>query len=341
MTDDPTPPGPAPRVARAEVRKQRFFSIVWLVPLVALIIGGWLAYRTVSERGPSITITFKTADGIVAGKTKIKYKAIDAGTVESVRLSKDLSHVIVKATMVAEIAGHLKEGSRFWVVQPEITFAGVTGLNTLVSGDFIAFEPGEGKTESRSFKGLNRPPVEIDENAGHKYYLQAQNLGSISKGAPIYYKGVTVGKIVDTYLAKDDKTITVEIFINKPQERLVREGTLFWNVSGVNFDLGDILNASLHVASPAEPGGRRHRLRQPARRRQAGRGEHHLPAARQLPQEAARGGPGHRRAEAQAQGRAAGLAQDRRPDLYTGSSRSARSCGCGSATTRRRSRSTR
>ena len=235
-------------IARAEVRPQRFFSIVWLVPLVAIVIGGWLAYRTISERGPSITITFKTADGIVAGKTKIKYKAIEAGTVNHVRLSDDLSHVIVEANMVAELAGHLKEGARFWVVEPEISFAGVTGLNTLVSGDFIAFEPGEGK-KTRAFKGLNHPPIEIDENAGHKYYLTADNLGSISKGGPIYYKGVTVGKVVDTYLAKDDKSVTVEIFINKPQERLIRQGTLFWNVSGVKLDLGDILNASVQVAS--------------------------------------------------------------------------------------------
>ena len=253
MTDDDktaTPGAPAapPGVARAEVRPRRFLSIVWLVPLVAVIIGGWLAYRTISEQGPSITIIFKTAEGITAGKTKIQYKAIEAGTVDSVRLATDLSHVIVEATMVAEIAGHLNEGARFWVVQPEISLAGVTGLNTLVSGDYIAFEPGDGKPTT-TFKGLDRPPIEIDESAGHRYYLTTETLGSISKGGPVYYKGVTVGKVVDTYLSKDQRAVTIEIFVNKPEEDLVREGTLFWNVSGIQLDLGDIINASVHVES--------------------------------------------------------------------------------------------
>ena len=171
-----------------------------------------------------------------------------AGTVDSVRLSKDLSHVVVGATMVKEVETHLKDGARFWVVQPEISLSGVTGLNTLVSGDYIAFEPGAGK-DTKTFKGLDRPPIEADPAAGTKYVLSADNLGSLSKGAPIYFRGVTVGKVLDTTLAQDDSAVVVEIYITKPHDKLIHDGTLFWNVSGVKLDLGDILNASIQVAS--------------------------------------------------------------------------------------------
>ena len=144
---------------KVEERKRGRLSIVWLIPLGAALIGGWLAYKTISEQGPSVTIAFETAEGLEAGKTKILYKGLEAGVVDDIRPTDDLSSVVVHATMVKPLAPHLNDGVRFWVVKPEISVTGVSGLGTLVSGDYIAFQPGSGKP-TRSFKGLDEPPVE-------------------------------------------------------------------------------------------------------------------------------------------------------------------------------------
>lgn len=228
--NDTSPPGP-------KIKKRSGPSIVWLIPLITAIVGGWLIFKTISEKGPEITITFKTAEGIETGKTKIKYKEIEIGVVDSVRFSKDFSHVIVRARMEKESEPFLRRATRFWVVTPRLSLRGATGLGTLFSGAYIEIEPGEGSPQ-RHFIGLDVPPVIKADVAGIKIVLQAETLGSIDTGSPIYYQGILAGEVLGWELGNDRKSIFIYAFIKAPYDKLVRSNTRFWNVSGVDVSIG-------------------------------------------------------------------------------------------------------
>ena len=156
-----------PNIPSPEVIKKRGISLIWIIPIVTLLIGGWLIIKTVREQGAEITLSFKTADGIEAGRTRIKYKNVDIGTVDAVEFSKDFSEIILTASMVKEATPFLKRNSNFWVVRPRLSLRGVSGLSTLVSGAYIELEPGEG-AKQRHFTGLEIPPVVKADVAGKK-----------------------------------------------------------------------------------------------------------------------------------------------------------------------------
>ncbi len=237
MTDLPTDSEengtpPAPRV-----KKKAGPSLVWLIPLVTALVGGWLIVKTVSEKGPEITITFRTAEGIEAGKTKIKYKDIEIGVVDSVYFSEDFSRVIVKASMEKEAEIFLRRETHFWVVKPRLSLRGATGLGTLLSGAYIEIEPGQGMPQRR-FVGLEEPPgVKADEK-GIKITLIAKKLGSIDSGSPIYYRGILAGEVLGWELGTDRQSIFIHSFIKAPYDKLVKSNSRFWNVSGVDVSLG-------------------------------------------------------------------------------------------------------
>ena len=231
---------------KAKVRQPQRFSFVWLIPLLTVAVAGWIAYRTISDEGPKVNITFATAEGLEAGKTKIMFKGIQAGTVQALHASKDLSHIIVVAEMVKEVKNHLTEGTKFWVVRPQVSLEEISGLSTLVSGAYIAFEPGGGEP-AKTFKGLEKPP--ISESEGRKFILEAPQLGSIHVSAPIYYRGIAVGKVLDYELAENDKDVVIHIQIDKPYVDLVRTSSMFWNASGVKLRLGDLVDASIGIQS--------------------------------------------------------------------------------------------
>lgn len=230
----------------AKVRQPRRFSIVWLIPLVTVAVAGWIGYRTISDEGPKIHITFETAEGLEAGKTKVMFKGIQVGTVQTIHANKDLSHIVVTAEMVKEAKSHLTEGTKFWVVRPQVSLERISGLGTLVSGAYIAFEPGSGKPTS-TFEGLKEPP--ISESEGRKFTLEAPQLGSIHVSAPVYYHGISVGEVLDYELAKNDKDVVIHILIDKPYVDLVHTNSVFWNVSGVKLKLGDLVDASVNIQS--------------------------------------------------------------------------------------------
>ena len=230
-SDEATTP-PAPRI-----KKKSGPSLVWLIPLITALIAGWLIYRTLSEKGPEITITFKTAEGIEAGKTKIKYKDIEIGVVDSVHFSKDFSHVIVKASMEKESAPFLRRQTHFWVVKPRLTLRGASNLGTLLSGVYIEIEPGQGAPQ-KHFVGLDVPPVIKADVAGIKVVLLARKLGSIDRGSPIYYQGILAGETLGWELGNDRKSIFIYAFIKAPYDELVKSNTRFWNVSGMDVSVG-------------------------------------------------------------------------------------------------------
>jgi paraquat-inducible protein B len=218
-------------VPEAEVDRSRGISIVWVVPLVAAVIGIWLAYTTLQERGPTITITFTDAEGLEPGKTKIKYKDVEVGTVENVSISKDLDQIVVTAQMKKEAEPYIAEGTRFWVVSPRLGAGGVSGLGTLVSGVYIGIDPKPGEP-AKSFVGLVDPPLIASNAAGRNYVLRAASRGSIARGSPIYFRGIQVGQVLDYALADNDQSLDIKVFIRAPHHELVYPGSRFWNASG-------------------------------------------------------------------------------------------------------------
>ncbi|MCW8964797.1 MAG: MlaD family protein [Gammaproteobacteria bacterium] len=228
---------PQPDLPEPDISHGRSFSLVWLIPIITLLIGGWLTVKTLSEQGPKATISFKTADGIEAGKTKIKFKNVEIGVVESVQFAEDFSHVILSAEFHYGTKSFLRRDSRFWVVKPRLGLRGVSGLDTLISGAYIEIEPGQGIAR-RHFVGLETPPVVNASENGKEIVIIADKLGSIDTGSPIYYQGITAGEVLGYELGNDRKSVYIHAFIKSPLDELIQSNTRFWNVSGMDVSLG-------------------------------------------------------------------------------------------------------
>ena len=235
---DSTPTGQTARpIPAATVARKRRFSVIWVIPIVALAIAGWLAYVTLSSRGPMVKITFKDASGIEAGKTTVKYLNVDIGTVQNVHLSRDHTHVVVAARMSKDIADSLRQNTQFWVETPRVSAQGISGLGTLLSGPYIGMRPGDGD-RATEFKGLEQPPVLTDSSKGTQFTLHSPTLGSIGPGSPIYYRGIAVGEALGYKLIEDQRGVNIEVFIRAPYDELVRADSNFWNASGIDVSIG-------------------------------------------------------------------------------------------------------
>jgi len=251
MAETPGAPEPIelPK-ARAVAKRHGGVPLVWIVPLVALLIGAWLAWRSISETGPAFVITFKTAEGIEAGKTKIKYKSVDVGIVESIELSRDRSKVLIHARMQKYAEDYLVEDSRFWVVRPRIIGASVQGLDTLLSGSFIGMEVGKSHTERHEFTGLAEQPVVTADVPGRHFILKSDVLGSIGLGSPVYFRRFPVGEVESYQLDKDGQGVMTRVFVKAPYDQYVNAETRFWEASGIDLKL-DASGVSLDTESLA------------------------------------------------------------------------------------------
>ncbi|NBC12522.1 MAG: MCE family protein [Gammaproteobacteria bacterium] len=242
-----SPPPPTPSAAeghagggalpQARVVRRGRPSLVWLLPVIALAVGGWLVVKTLAEQGPSVSIDFENAAGLHAGKTKVKYKDVDIGTVTRIDVSTDLDHVTVTADLRQGSEEFLAEDTRFWVSRPRITASQVSGLETLLSGAFVAVDPGSSRKQSRHFQGLARPPVITTDAPGRRFRLRADTLGSLNPGTPVYYRRIQVGQVIDYTLDDDGGAVTVDVFVNSPHDKLVHTNTRFWNASGIDLEL--------------------------------------------------------------------------------------------------------
>mgnify|MGYP001544895933 FL=1 len=211
-------------VPEAKVRSRKrhiSISIVWLVPLVAVLIGGWLVFMALSEKGPEIAITFKSAEGLEAGKTKIRYKDVELGQVSAIKLSEDLSEVVVTAELVKEAESFLSVNTRFWVIRARVGVSGVSGLGTLFSGAYITLDPGEPGNVTHHFKGLENPPLVTTDLPGRHFVLKSDSRGSLDIGSPVYYRKIQVGQVVAYNLEEDGHTILFKVFINAPYHAYV------------------------------------------------------------------------------------------------------------------------
>ncbi|MGI8891241.1 MAG: intermembrane transport protein PqiB [Chthoniobacterales bacterium] len=220
------------------VKKTRRFSPIWIIPLVAALLGIWLAVKYISERGPKIEVTFETAEGVVAGKTPILCRSVNIGVVDSIQLTKDLRGVVVKMQMTSEADRLLVKDTQIWVVRPRYGAAGISGLSTLVSGSYIELEPGLSKESRTEFIGIEQPPVTPKGVPGLRVTFVADDAGSIAPGTPIVYKGLSAGRIeLRKFLVAKGK-IEFGAFIFKEFAPLVRKNTKFWNVSGIDVQIG-------------------------------------------------------------------------------------------------------
>jgi paraquat-inducible protein B len=237
MTTENQDPEERQEPQQARVRRERF-PWVWLVPIGAAALVIWLAWRTLAESGPSITITFRNVDGLQAGQTKIQHRNVDLGTVESLELTPDMSHVIVHARMTRQASEHLSENTRFAIIAPHVGVGGISGLSTLVSGSYIEMYPGKPGEPKKDFIGLEEPPILPPDSTGRSFTLLSGDLGSLTRGSPISYQGVTVGEVEDYQLLPHGKGVTVTAFIRSPHENLIHQETRFWNAGGVDLTVG-------------------------------------------------------------------------------------------------------
>ncbi|WP_417522889.1 intermembrane transport protein PqiB [Marinovum sp.] len=242
-----------PTAARPVVRPARGprFSVVWLVPILALAVSLGIAYQSYAERGVLIEITFDTASGIAAEKTELRYRDVTVGLVEDVRFAPDLSNVITSVRIDRELAPYLDENAEFWVVRPEISAQGISGLNTVLSGVYIVgqWDSTAGTPRTR-FEGLAAAPLNQLDDDGTRIRLSARDSNSIIAGAPILYKGIPVGNVEAPELAESGDHVVITGFVREPYDSIITSDTRFWDISGVSFSL-DTSGVSLNFSSLA------------------------------------------------------------------------------------------
>jgi paraquat-inducible protein B len=233
-----------PPEAQAQLRRHVGFSWIWLLPLATVVLVGYLVIKLISDRGPMISISFESADGLTAQQTQVKYKAVTLGTVEQIDLADDLAHVIVKVRMSDQSAALLTDKARFWVARPRLgggLSAVQTGLETLVSGAYVAVDPGpKGGKRQTDFKGLEKPPSVRSDEPGTAFFLQAEALGGLGEGAPVFYRDVAVGEVLSADLDDTSPTpsVRVRVFVRAPYDSKVVPETRFWNSSGIRVNTG-------------------------------------------------------------------------------------------------------
>jgi paraquat-inducible protein B len=224
---------------QAATHRSRRLSIIWIVPLVAVAIGAWLAWDTLSKEGPTIKISFDGGEGLQAGQSQLKYKDIVFGTVKSLALSPDQTHVVVTVATTHEAGPLLTEGTIFWVVKPRLFAGNISGIETLLSGSYIGMLPAAtaGKSQ-REFVGREDPPVLSAHVAGRTFFLKSKRIGAVSVGSPIFFRDLAVGEVLGWDIADMAEYVTIHAFVRAPYDSYVHDQTRFWNASGVSIKLG-------------------------------------------------------------------------------------------------------
>lgn len=221
----------------AQIRQSRRISPFWLLPIIALIIGATLFFQIIKEQGYTVNITFATGDGLVANKTQIRYQGLQIGVVKKVNFTDDLKKVVVEANIYPEAKTVLRETTKFWLVQPNASLAGISGLDTLISGNYITLQPGSGEYQY-DFIAETEGPIAQIKDGDLLIRLISNDLGSISVGSSVFYKKMPVGKVMNYRFTKDQKEIEIDVVIEKAYTNLIKSDSHFWNISGIKADVG-------------------------------------------------------------------------------------------------------
>jgi paraquat-inducible protein B len=226
-------------IVRTRAERRRRISLIWAIPLVTMCIAAWLAWDTLSKRGPLITIQFDSAAGLQAGQSRIRLRDVELGVIEKVALSPDHAHAIVTARMTRDALPLLTDKAQFWVVKPRFFAGSLTGLETLVSGSYIQLElEAEGGNPATRFIGLEDPPVLHSSVPGHTFRLKSPRIGSLNPGSPVLFRDLTVGEVLGWDVGTMAKDVTIHVFVRAPYDRYVHEKSVFWNASGASVQLG-------------------------------------------------------------------------------------------------------
>lgn len=221
----------------ANVSKQARISPIWIVPIVALLIGLWLIYDNYTKAGKQITLSMTNAEGIEAGKTKIKVHSVDIGQVEQVTLSEDLGHIEVIARITPKAEPMLVKDTQLWVVKPRIGLEGISGLNTVISGAYIELQPGKSEEETDQFNVLDQPPISLNGAKGVHVNLIGKVGNALRVGDPVTYQGLRVGRVVSAVFDPKQRQMKHELFIEHPYDVLVTENSRFWTTVGIDVKL--------------------------------------------------------------------------------------------------------
>ncbi|MDA3133197.1 PqiB family protein [Atlantibacter subterraneus] len=220
----------------ARIKTKRRISPFWLLPIIALMIAGWLIWTTYQERGTTVTIDFVSADGIVAGRTPVRYQGVEVGTVQDIRLSEDLNKIAVTVSIKSDLKDALRTDTQFWLVTPKASLAGISGLDALVGGNYIGMMPGKGEPQDH-FTALDTQPKYRLDNGDLMIHLKAPDLGSLNTGSLVYFRKIPVGKVYDYTINNNSQGVTIDVLVERRFTHLVKKGSRFWNVSGVKTDI--------------------------------------------------------------------------------------------------------
>jgi paraquat-inducible protein B len=230
---------PPTAVVRSRTDRRRRLSLIWAIPIVTALVAAWLAWTTLSQRGPLVSITFESAEGLQVNQSHVRHKDVDMGSVTKIALSPDLQHAVVTVRMNREAEPLLTDKAQFWVVKPRFFAGAISGLETLLSGSFIELlpSPGGGKPQTE-FTGLEDPPVLQSDVPGHTFLLHAARIGSLSLGSPVSFRDLTVGEVLGWDIEEMAQSVTIHTFVRAPFDRYVHDDSRFWNASGVSVELG-------------------------------------------------------------------------------------------------------
>jgi paraquat-inducible protein B len=235
-------------VAKPIVKKRKLspYSLIWIVPILAAVAAGFYFRDYLANRGPEITLTFSDASGLREGDTKVMYRGVDIGVVDAIELNADHSSALIHVRLQRSQTDFARQGALFWIVRPEISYGGIRGLNTVLSGPYIDSAPGNGATATQ-FTGLQSPPAALGK--GLQVVLHTPRLEHVQPDSPVYYRGIQVGTVESIQLDSYADGVQLKIFIQHPFEPLVRTNSQFWIVSGLDVKGGILTGVQMKLDS--------------------------------------------------------------------------------------------
>jgi paraquat-inducible protein B len=224
--------------AEAVMARRKGISPIWLIPIIVAVVAASLAYEAIQERGAKVVILFESAEGLTAGKSVVKYRDVEIGSVDQISF-RDVTHIEVHCSINKGAVPFVTKDSKWWVVRPRVSGGGISGFETIISGSYVTFEPGtEGGKSQLEFIGLEEPPIPARDRPGLALVLHTDQLGGVSAGSSVYFRDIQVGDVIHTALAKDGKIVDVKIVIEAAYAHLVTKASRFWDAGGIDLSVG-------------------------------------------------------------------------------------------------------